>query len=158
MGRRRSFLDPCLASGYLKRVCSDQIGTSGSRESKHENRNSSIEENRGGYQRVAPSPSPQPQPNRVFLCVMAPPLGPGLKEVDPLHYYCVSCIGTPGSSFARRDAPKAHGPAASPSPHLSLCYWGLPAGFQPHSTPAPASAVEHQQCIRSPLAGGEYTS
>ena len=36
--------------------------------------------------------------------------------------------------------------------------WGLPAGFQPHSTPALPSALEHQQCIRSPLAGGEYTS
>ena len=36
--------------------------------------------------------------------------------------------------------------------------WRLPAGFQPHSTPALPSALEHQQCIRSPLAGGEYTS
>ena len=35
---------------------------------------------------------------------------------------------------------------------------GQPPGFQPHSTPAPASAIGHQQCIRSPLAGGEYTS
>ena len=42
---------------------------------------------------------------------------------------------------------------------VSFCFriFGLPPGFQQHSTPAPAPATGHSQCIRSPLAGGEYT-
>ena len=42
---------------------------------------------------------------------------------------------------------------------VSFCFsiFGLPPGFQQHSAPAPAPATGHSQCIRSPLAGGEYT-
>ena len=38
---------------------------------------------------------------------------------------------------------------------VSFCFsiFGLPPGFQQHSTPAPAPATGHSQCIRSPLAG-----
>ena len=40
---------------------------------------------------------------------------------------------------------------------VSFRIFGLPAGFQPHSTPALAPALRSHQCIDSPLRGGEYT-
>ena len=40
---------------------------------------------------------------------------------------------------------------------VSFGTFGLPAGFQPHSTPALTPALRSYQCIDSPLRGGEYT-
>ena len=41
---------------------------------------------------------------------------------------------------------------------VSFSTFGLPAGFQPHSTPALAPALRSHPCIDSPLRGGECTN
>ena len=114
--------------------------------------------------RLAPAPSPQPQPPKCGFSCPAQKCDSVAKndtwEQRDIEREPRGIFWCPGEHHMVLYLAQLQLETVLPSRslHRNACATGgLAAGFQPHSTPAPASAARHQQCIRSPLAGGEYT-